>query len=221
MKYTIYKITNIINGMCYVGQHILKDEYPRSYMGKGLAIREAYKEYGRFNFTKEILEIVEDDTPNRAIASEREKYWIQKLNTMEPNGYNRHPGGIGGCTKDSGAKGVATRKLHGYRHSEKTKHKISVAKTGKPFTESHKQHLADNHRLRKIWTLVHESGTESQYDGSMHDLVKSIGVSFNKFIRHSYKHEFVNGIYIKDIKKDDYAILRDLLDNSNKQERGK
>ena len=121
MKYTIYIIKNDINNKCYIGQHILKPENKRGYMGKGLGIQEAYKKYGRQHFYKEILEIVEDNTDKRLIVSEREKYWIEKLNTLEPNGYNRHPGGMGGSTKQSSQKGAKTRKLNGYKHTQQTK----------------------------------------------------------------------------------------------------
>lgn len=208
MKYTIYIIKNNINDKCYIGQHILKSENNRQYMGKGLGIQEAYKQYGRQHFYKEILEIVEDNTAKRLIVSEREKYWIKKLNTLEPNGYNRHPGGIGGSTKQSSQKSVETRKLNGYNHTQQTKDKISKSHKGKTFSQEHKKHLSENHRLIKTWTLVHEDGTETKYKGSLHTLVEQLNLgSFNKLIRHSYKKEFINGIYIKNIKKEDYSIL--------------
>lgn len=210
MQYTIYKITNFINDKKYIGQHIFKKECSRQYMGKGLGIREAYKKYGKENFVKEIIEIVEDNTNDRAIVSEREKYWIKELNTMEPNGYNRHPGGIGGCTKESGQKGADTRKERGYRHSEETKKKISKSHTGSKFTEEHKQHLSDNHHLKKKWIFVYENGEEKEYTGSIQDFLIQNNISFNKLVRLSYKKSFEIGFYIKDICKEDYAILRQL-----------
>lgn len=210
MQYTIYKITNLINGKMYVGQHILKKECPRQYMGKGLGIREAYKEYGKENFVKEVIEIVEDNTDNRSVVSEREKYWIKELNTMEPNGYNRHPGGIGGCTKESGQKGANTRKERGYKHSEETKRKMSEARIGIEFTDEHKQHLSDNHHLKKEWILLYENGEEEKYYGSMCDLAQKNNITFNKLMRLSYKKSFKIGFYVKDIHKEDYAILRQL-----------
>lgn len=209
MKYAIYVIKNDINNKCYIGQHIVKNESARAYMGKGIGIQEAYKTYGRHHFYKELLEIIEDNTENRVIASEREKYWINTLNTLEPNGYNRHPGGIGGCTKKSGQKGARTRKLNGYKHTQQTKTKISNSNKGKTLSKDHKKHLSENHHLIKTWILVHENGTETTYTGSLHALIRQENLgSFNSIIRHSYKKEFVNGIYIKDIRKEDYAILR-------------
>jgi hypothetical protein len=186
-------------------------------MGKGLGIQEAYKKYGRQHFYKEILEIVEDNTDKRLIVSEREKYWIEKLNTLEPNGYNRHPGGMGGSTKQSSQKGAKTRKLNGYKHTQQTKDKISKSHKGLVFSNEHKKHLSDNHHLIKTWTIVHENGTETEYKGSLHELVKQLNLgSFNRLIRYSFKKEFINGIYIKDIKKEDYSIL-----NSPKNKKAK
>lgn len=216
MKYVIYIIKNDINNKCYIGQHIVKNESDRAYMGKGIGIQEAYKQYGRNHFYKEILEIIEDNTDKRLIVSKREQYWIKKLNTIEPNGYNRHPGGIGGCTKESGQKGAITRKQHGYKHTQQTKNKISNSNIGKSFSKEHKKHLSENHHLIKTWILVHEDGTETKYKGSLHTLVKQLNLgSFNSVIRHSYKKEFINGIYIKDIKKEDYSILHNPINKKS------
>ncbi len=103
-KYCIYKITNKLNGKIYVGQHkIRENEAPREYMGKGIAIQEAYKKYGRANFEKEIIEYIFDNEKHEKV-SEREIFWIKELNSKYPNGYNISNGGEGGCTKESAKK---------------------------------------------------------------------------------------------------------------------
>lgn len=80
----------------YIGQHkIYPNEAFRRYMGKGIAIREAIKKYGKDNFDKEIIEYIEDDEKHNYV-SEKEKFWIKELNSMSPNGYNISPGGEGG-----------------------------------------------------------------------------------------------------------------------------
>ena len=118
-------------------------------MGKGIAIREAIKKYGKDNFDKEIIEYIEDDEKHNYV-SEKEKFWIKELNSMSPNGYNISPGGEGGCTKESAKKIVATRRKNGNNNpSEETKRKISKAHKGVSFSKSHKKHLSDNHRNKR------------------------------------------------------------------------
>jgi hypothetical protein len=52
MHYTIYKITNHINGKYYISRHATKNVND-SYMGIG--IKNAINKYGVENFTKEII----------------------------------------------------------------------------------------------------------------------------------------------------------------------
>ena len=93
----IYKIENKINGKIYIGQSINITE--RWYQHKYDAVREerlaynsiihkAFRKYGIENFSFEILE----ECPSEDL-DEKERYWIQELNTIQPNGYNIMPGG--------------------------------------------------------------------------------------------------------------------------------
>lgn len=87
MYYTVYKITNKINGKTYTGMHKTND-LNDGYMGSGKLIKSAIKKYGIENFTKEILHIFdnEQDMKNKekevVIVSERT--------------YNMNEGGHGG-----------------------------------------------------------------------------------------------------------------------------
>lgn len=86
-QYYIYLTTNLINGKKYIGQHYgkLNDQY----YGSGVILIKAIEEYGKENFTKEVLEITTKEK-----IDEREKYYIAKYNAVEDqNFYNLSEGG--------------------------------------------------------------------------------------------------------------------------------
>jgi len=164
--YIIYSITNILNGKIYVGFHATND-LNDNYMGSGIAINEAYKKYGKMNFRKTILEYC-----NESNWSEREKYWIEKLNTYK-KGYNLTKGGEGtlgfNLTKDMKKK-IAESKIGkklpkdvkekiskslignipwntGNILSNEIKEKISVSNTGKKKSEREKSEISRRMKL--------------------------------------------------------------------------
>jgi group I intron endonuclease len=88
----IYKTTNLITGKFYVG----KDKYNNpNYLGSGIKIKDAIKNYGKQNFIKEILEYCN----SYEHMNQKEKYWIEKYNSTNSFiGYNISSGGDGGDT---------------------------------------------------------------------------------------------------------------------------
>lgn len=90
----IYVITNLLNGMQYVGQTSRDPEVRYSehcYDKRSTsAIHKAINEYGVKNFKLEILEQPELDN-----LDQREAYWVAKLDTFN-NGYNKTEDGQGG-----------------------------------------------------------------------------------------------------------------------------
>ena len=112
MIHFVYITTNTVNDKQYVGDHS-SDNLDDNYLGSGVAIRKAIKKYGKENFTKQILE--QFNTKEEAEGAQI--FYIEKFNTLIPNGYNISPSGG----------------IHwGGVHSDESKRKMSLSKKGKP-----------------------------------------------------------------------------------------
>lgn len=102
--YTVYRITNRLNGKYYIGVH--KTGYPNdSYFGSGLAILAAIKKYGKQNFVKAVLFVFDnaEDAYNKEIELTND---FHKFDT-----YNMRRGGVGGFTRDNALKGALAANL--------------------------------------------------------------------------------------------------------------
>lgn len=101
----IYLITNNLNNKRYVGytkhnadyrfkQHCIES---RSAAVSSI-LHEAIGKYGTINFRVDVLESSDDGD---YLHKEREKFWINKMETMVPNGYNIQEGGEGNTNPKS------------------------------------------------------------------------------------------------------------------------
>ena len=130
----IYKITNTINGMIYIGQTIqtLEDRW-RQHRKKSstcLYLKRGFEKYGIDNFIFEMI-----CSCNNEELDKLEIHYMNEFNSIVPNGYNLREGGNSG------------------RHNEETKKKISEAlkgrtdifrhQLGKPITEETKKKISD------------------------------------------------------------------------------
>ena len=91
----IYKITNKITGDYYIGKHCYnKPHLDNSYWGGGTKhLQDAYKFYGKENFTREILYWSYDSELD---LFEKEERYIDAFHSyVASNHYNESPGGIG------------------------------------------------------------------------------------------------------------------------------
>lgn len=91
MLFTVYKVTNTVNGKIYIGKHQAKD-LNDGYMGSGKNVRRAIAKYGRENFIKEILFVFDNEDEMNAKEAElvTEDFCTRK------DTYNLCPGGQGG-----------------------------------------------------------------------------------------------------------------------------
>ncbi|MUG97110.1 hypothetical protein F7734_34180 [Scytonema sp. UIC 10036] len=95
----IYTITNCVNGKQYIGLTTtsLKERWERHleqvYRHDRSLVHDAIAEFGKENFTIESIDCAANPKELRI----KERQWIQRLNTLTPNGYNVTLGGeIGG-----------------------------------------------------------------------------------------------------------------------------
>lgn len=129
MYFTIYKITNNINGKYYIGKHQTKN-IDDEYMGSGKLIQSAIKKYGIENFTKEILHICKTEEEMNLLE--------KKLVVISENTYNLCEGGKGGFSyirnlpthKDSCKKGgIKAAKIHRKKFEEDFDYRKKIMNT--------------------------------------------------------------------------------------------
>lgn len=142
----IYKIINLTNGMVYVGsavnvekrllQHrkMLRGGYHHS-----KRLQSAWIKYGEESFKFQIIYVVSDP----AILIVKEQEFIDSLKAFGAHGYNMRP--------------TAKNQL-GMRHTEETKRKMSIAKSGvRQSPESIKTRAAG---IKKSWADGHRSAEQ-------------------------------------------------------------
>lgn len=178
--YYIYRITNLINGKTYIGQHRY-EKLDDGYMGSGVLILKAIKKHGKENFKKDIIEF---DIPTLELANDWEQMYILFERAKGKAEYNIANGGngIGTCSEKTREKlsnvlkgkpapnkgkhpSEDTKKkmseshkgennnMYGKHHSKETKQKISKANKGNIMTDEQKKKLSDAHK-GKHWKLV-------------------------------------------------------------------
>lgn len=113
---SIYKITNIVNGMFYIGQTVqpIHIRFGNHCNGKSHCkyLNNAIKLYGRNNFTIEILKNIKMNNKSelKILLNQEEIKFIKEFNCVAPNGYNLTFGGD--CPKFSQESILANAKKH-------------------------------------------------------------------------------------------------------------
>lgn len=181
--YTIYKVTNKINGKIYIGSHKTKD-LNDNYMGSGKYLKYAQEKYGLENFTKDILFVF--DTPELMYAKEAEIVNDDFL--AEENTYNLKVGGFGGfdyvnqtrknlygmngktpnVTADL-ARGRATQAFLKAEHTEYAAgiyKKISNSLKGRTGTFTGKHHSAETKKIIGEKSSISQKGNNNSQFGT-------------------------------------------------------
>lgn len=137
MNGIIYKATNTVNGMLYIGRTIndLNQRIAQHYCSKNGIFPKALRKYGKENFTFTVI----DAADNLTDLNDSEIFWIKFYNTSYPSGYNLTVGGEGSA---------------GHFHSAEARKKMSDALKGKcsdkqraallrrgPHSEEHKRKI--------------------------------------------------------------------------------
>lgn len=134
--YYIYRITNLINGKTYIGQHKYK-KLNDSYMGSGVYLAKAKKKYGVENFKKEILVF---GIVRKGFIDLLEKEYIKFYRSIGKAEYNIADGGMGGSIPGNNKGKIPWNK--GIPMSNEQKMKLSKIH----LTEEQKKNLS---RVRK------------------------------------------------------------------------
>lgn len=158
----IYKITNTINNKIYVG--MAKDVDVRWKYGhlasankliSGIPLKyksllyDAMKKYGVDNFKIEVIE----ECPIENMG-EREEFWIDKLNSRDPNvGYNICKGG---------SRGPGGPMFAGHHHSPETIAKMKQDRTGEG-NANYGNRWAQSDELKKKHSEISSGGGNGMY----------------------------------------------------------
>ena len=157
----IYKIVNLINGKCYIGQTKQKiskrfaNHISNAKKKVNRYLYDAMNHYGYENFS---IELIEDGIIKEKI-DETEIKWIAELKTLDPTfGYNMTKGGGGGHTL---ANWSEDRKKEHYRHQaenrawsyprgEETRKKIGDAHRGKIIPQEMRDRISETNKRKGI-----------------------------------------------------------------------
>lgn len=144
----IYLYTNKKNGKKYVGQTNEEKRRLQEHVRKNVTVFDrAVTKYGIESFDYKVI----DSAKTQEEANEKEMFWIKKLNSKAPNGYNMTDGG---------------ETSSGYHHTYEARKKMSLTKkstmygVGKNNNFYGKHHTAETReKMRKAWTKERKEKT--------------------------------------------------------------
>lgn len=146
----IYKIICLITGMIYIGQTtgtLERRFYLHCHRSSGCRyLYNAIKKYGKENFT--IEQIATASTQEE--LNQKEKYLVDKLNTLAPNGYNLKEGGGSTGKMSKVSRRRLSRSQNKRYESEESRLKVSIGQ--KKRFERQDEIDKNKKRLLKYWS---------------------------------------------------------------------
>ncbi len=176
--YTVYEITNTLNGKVYVGKH-QTENLDDGYMGSGKCLKHSINKYGEENFMKKILYVFETEGEMNLKESEL----VTEEFCSRDDNYNLCPGGQGGwgyINKMVGSGEMTRDPIPGYtaakdkltvprKHTSRTKSKISesimmVRASGKMQHWSGRKHSAETiEKMKSSHANKHQGSKNGNY----------------------------------------------------------
>jgi hypothetical protein len=164
MYYTIYKITNQLNGKCYVGKH-QTNNLNDGYMGSGKLIKRAIAKYGIENFSKEMLYVfqTEDEMNEKEAEIVTEEFCKTSYNLCKggQGGFgfiNRNGLNLKGQPNPQNFKYGIDKKLRMIEKGTWVRHQMKLKTLMKNAAKKRKSMRgSDNHNSKRV---VDETGKE-------------------------------------------------------------
>ena len=235
-QYFIYLTINLVNNKKYIGRHhgYLNDDY----LGSGVILQKAIKEYGKENFKRKILYISQNEEEN----NRKEIEFIHKFNAVENEEYynltNHYQSWSGNCDKSytqteeyrknmSRIKSGKGNGMYGKKHTKESKKKMSEHRMGKAIGEKNgmygkKGNLALN---GKPIAMLDKNLNIEQIFNAKTGVLEFLGLKGHKKLDEAikngtlYKEHYWAKIDKEDFKKGILSVeTKSIIDNLNNQE---
>ena len=162
-EWNVYCYTNLITGQQYVGCTCKPLSYRSgkngaSYTREDNPFGNAIRQYGWENFSSEVIEVVSTQKE----AYERERFYIEHLHSIIPDGYNRASGG-------AGSPGVIHDNPYWSTHEypEEVKKRISETLKGRVWSDETRKRRGQSFSMKNTGRVWCNDGTRNYF---VHDI---------------------------------------------------
>jgi len=136
MLYTIYRLTNLIDGKIYVGKHQTVDlAIDDGYIASGSYVNAAIRKHGIENFKRDVIFVFDDEKEMEA----KEREIVDETFVSRKDTYNLVVGGQGGK--------IAL--YEGHPKYDEIRRKIGDAHRGRSLSREHRKAIGDSQRGKK------------------------------------------------------------------------